>query len=356
MVSGAEHGQEVAGGFLLGDVLNIDHHAPSPRMDRPVSSATLAIAHLRAAGLPHGTIVLNHTDCDSILSAGIASGRLAPEDRFSEAAIAADHTGADNEIADLLQALDGRRDLRLSFRSLDRLLRGESLEKTAEDGLAERRRKRRAAADVVRRGGLAAFPCPTVRSAYAGRWKGRSTGDPRQRQPAAVRDGLPAVTWPPPMMALLSALEGHRCLPRRTPQVAVRRDAPPILTARVARTLLCSGTTSGATRCPARGSGNLGRTTQGACPSTGAMWPHGSAATKCPAQQPCALRCHLRARYGPQETMMPTTRKPATTDIRSLCSLTERAVLARYLDIRNGARAGARRSSRAHTRRFTRRP
>jgi hypothetical protein len=151
MVSGAEHGQEVAGGFLLGDVLNIDHHAPSPRMDRPVSSATLAIAHLRAAGLPHGTIVLNHTDCDSILSAGIASGRLAPEDRFSEAAIAADHTGADNEIADLLQALDGRRDLRLSFRSLDRLLRGESLEKTAEDGLAERRRQ--TAAGVVRRGG-----------------------------------------------------------------------------------------------------------------------------------------------------------------------------------------------------------
>jgi hypothetical protein len=77
-VSGAEHGQEVAGGFLLGDVLNIDHHAPSPRMDRAVSSATLAIAHLRAAGRPHGTIVLNHTDCDSILSAGIASGRLAP--------------------------------------------------------------------------------------------------------------------------------------------------------------------------------------------------------------------------------------------------------------------------------------
>jgi hypothetical protein len=53
---------------------------------------------------------------------------------------------------------------------------------------------------------------------------------------------------------------------------------------------------------------------------------------------------------------MPTTRKPATTDIRSLYSLTERAVLARYLDIRDGARAGARRSSRAHTRRFTRRP
>lgn len=151
-VTGAEQGDERPGGYLVGGVLNIDHHAPGARMARHVSSATLAIAHVRAEGPPPGTIVINHTDCDSILSAGIASGHLPPEDRFSDAAIAADHTCADNEVADLLQSLDSRRDIRLSLRNLQLLLRDEALDDVAKGALRERRRKRDAARDLVRRG------------------------------------------------------------------------------------------------------------------------------------------------------------------------------------------------------------
>lgn len=67
-------------------------------------------------------VVIDHSDCDSILCAWLVSGRLEPDDRFGAAAIAADHTGAADPIADLLQAIEYRRDLELSFRSLNTLL------------------------------------------------------------------------------------------------------------------------------------------------------------------------------------------------------------------------------------------
>ena len=86
-VEGAEAGVEVPGGYQLGGILSIDHHAPGSRMARVVSSANLAIAHVRQSGLPAGQIVINHTDCDSILSSGVAAGRLEPADHFGEAAI-----------------------------------------------------------------------------------------------------------------------------------------------------------------------------------------------------------------------------------------------------------------------------
>ena len=94
-VTGIERGDLVAGGYALGKVLNVDHHAPTRQMQRLVSSANLAIERVVSGGVatPGDVVLINHTDCDSILSSGIVSGRLDPEARFGAAAIAADHTG-----------------------------------------------------------------------------------------------------------------------------------------------------------------------------------------------------------------------------------------------------------------------
>lgn len=153
-VEGIEHGTAVPGGYERGRVVNVDHHADTPRMRRRVSSANLAIERVRACGVaPDGTtVVVNHTDCDSILSAGIIAGRLEPDGDYGDAALAADHTGAEHPIADLLQALDPARDVELSFRSLDALRRGRPLEAAVEAALDDRRRRRQAAADAVASG------------------------------------------------------------------------------------------------------------------------------------------------------------------------------------------------------------
>jgi hypothetical protein len=148
-VTGAESGVEVPGGYALGPILNIDHHAPTRRMARFVSSTNLAIDHVLAAGLPAGRVVVNHTDCDSVLSAGIAAGLLDPDPDYGRAAIAADHTGEEQPVADLLQALDRYRDLDRSFDNLRRLRAGLALDDVSRVAEAERRRKREAAATAV---------------------------------------------------------------------------------------------------------------------------------------------------------------------------------------------------------------
>jgi hypothetical protein len=137
-------GREVIGGYQWGRVVNVDHHAPTRAMERCVSSANLAIERIQALGFPSHpySVVINHTDCDSVLSAGIMAGHLKPEARFGEAAVAADHTGEENAISDLLQALRQHRDYALSLRNLRLLLAGEPLEKPGMEALSERLRKR----------------------------------------------------------------------------------------------------------------------------------------------------------------------------------------------------------------------
>ena len=156
-VQGAESWQPVIGGYDEGRIVNVDHHADTQEMAREVSSANLALERVRALGLPpaNARIVITHTDCDSILTAGIMSGRLAADDRYGDAAIAADHTGAENAIADLLQALDKSRDVELSFEALARLEAGLPQSSFVEEKLAERRGKRAAATALVRGGGVA---------------------------------------------------------------------------------------------------------------------------------------------------------------------------------------------------------
>ena len=144
------------GGYAHGRIVNVDHHAKTVAMSRVVSSANLALLRVRAVGLPpaDAVVVITHTDCDSILSAGIMSGRLAAEDRYGDAAIAADHTGDENAIADLLQALDRYRDVELSLDALMRLESGQPQTDAVAQKIAERRRKRDMAAECVRDGGV----------------------------------------------------------------------------------------------------------------------------------------------------------------------------------------------------------
>jgi hypothetical protein len=153
-VQGAESWQAVDGGYEHARIVNVDHHANTDAMARIVSSANLALDRVRKVGLPpaDAQVVITHTDCDSILSAGIMSGRLAAEDRYGEAALAADHTGDVNAIADLLQALDKRRDVELSFDALSRLEAGHAQTAEVEEKLAERAAKRAAAVACVRDG------------------------------------------------------------------------------------------------------------------------------------------------------------------------------------------------------------
>jgi hypothetical protein len=100
--------------------------------------------------LPEGVpALINHTDCDSILSAAILTGLLPPEAKFREAVLAADHTGEPNPIADLLQALDPMRDIEFSLRNLNLLLREATLEEAAIDLFEKRERERSLAALLV---------------------------------------------------------------------------------------------------------------------------------------------------------------------------------------------------------------
>ena len=150
-IDGAEKGNEITGGYEIDGITNIDHHAPTSRMMRHVSSTNLAIEHMQREGpAPHNSLVIiSHTDCDSVLSSAIMSGDLTPDARFGEAAIAADHTGAPDGIADVLQSLEERRDLYFSLRNLRKLLEGEPLDRIAQPFYAKRLRKREAAAEAI---------------------------------------------------------------------------------------------------------------------------------------------------------------------------------------------------------------
>jgi hypothetical protein len=73
---------------------------------------------------------------------------LPPDEVFGEAVIAADHTGAPNAIADLLQALDPLRDFEYSLSCL----RGQSLDGRAAELLAKRHAERARAKELVESG------------------------------------------------------------------------------------------------------------------------------------------------------------------------------------------------------------
>lgn len=135
-------------------IRNVDHHAEDKRFFRPVSSGNLAIHYVTTQGTLPASVpaLINHTDCDSILSAAILTGLLPPEEVYGDAVVAADHTGKPNPIADLLQALDPLRDIELSLRSLNHLLRNEPVEPQAMELLKKRHDERLRAKELVQSG------------------------------------------------------------------------------------------------------------------------------------------------------------------------------------------------------------
>lgn len=148
-------GKPIIGGYRMGNILNIDHHFEGdPRFTRHVSSTNLAIDYVKAYGIIDENVVtvINHVDCDAVLSSGILTGTLEPLDVFGEAAIAADHTGEPNEIADLLQSLEGERDVELSIRNLALYLSGQPIEQKAVDLLFKRLQDREESYKLVESG------------------------------------------------------------------------------------------------------------------------------------------------------------------------------------------------------------
>jgi len=135
-------------------ILNIDHHADDPRFFRAVSSGNLAIDYVAANGAlaPDVPVIINHTDCDSVIAAAILAGLLPPDPVHGEAVIAADHTGAANAIANLLQALEPVRDFDFCFDALQRLLRNQPMDPRALEYLKQRDADRARAVALVRGG------------------------------------------------------------------------------------------------------------------------------------------------------------------------------------------------------------
>lgn len=149
-------GDEVPWGWRLGHSVNIDHHAPVDAMAREISSTNLALRYVEAQGPadPSTRVLITHTDCDSILSAGLITGDLDPHPEYGEAALAADHTGEPNDIADLLQALMDERDIHASFIAMAMQNFGWAVPPRAQVLLNARRRKREQAEALVGRGGF----------------------------------------------------------------------------------------------------------------------------------------------------------------------------------------------------------
>ena len=162
-VQGAEQGEEVKGGVELGRILNVDHHAPLACMERPVTSTMLAAEYLRErrpAG-PAAWVVINHTDCDSVLSSAMMMGLIEPTDYLVDASVCADHTGEEHPVADLLQALDearvGDRTERQYLESLRNLklhLNHSALEPAAVRALRKRAADRAGARQLVDEGNV----------------------------------------------------------------------------------------------------------------------------------------------------------------------------------------------------------
>lgn len=155
-----QNGQPVTGGFQVGRIINIDHHAPVDEMTRPISSTPLAIERVNKKGVAaeQDRVIINHVDCDSVLSAAIMLGMLPPEKEFGLAAIAADHTGEPDPIADLLQPCGRFKDFNLSIINLLKQQTGQPLDPKVQQAVDQRLRDREEAVEIVRQGKFEFLP------------------------------------------------------------------------------------------------------------------------------------------------------------------------------------------------------
>lgn len=145
---------EIQGGYRNGKIINIDHHSPTERMEKKVTSTELAMDYIRQYGTvsEKAVLLINHADCDSVLAGAVLRGIIPCEKRYIDAAVAADHTGEENDIADLLQSFDFRnnRDTEFCLRNLKLFLNSETMEKEAEDMLRERKADREEVKQLVK--------------------------------------------------------------------------------------------------------------------------------------------------------------------------------------------------------------
>ena len=142
----------------IGNVVigNIDHHFEKDEFYQNISTTNLVIEQVRKYfkhfQRENFVVVINHTDCDAILSALIMIGALVADEKFGKSAVAADHTGEENGIADLLQAMEYERNLELSLRNFQLLLEEEKLETNAQELLNLRIEERKTAEKIVQEG------------------------------------------------------------------------------------------------------------------------------------------------------------------------------------------------------------
>lgn len=150
-VDGAENWQRIPGGWLCDYegvvVVNIDHHAPAAEMMMFISSGNLAAEYVKVFGVTRLdaselVVVINHCDCDSISASSILVGLIEATEAFESAVIAADHTGAENLIADTLQSLEQERDLELSLNTILGLQNESDLSDRARAALEARQAER----------------------------------------------------------------------------------------------------------------------------------------------------------------------------------------------------------------------
>lgn len=131
-------------GYKQEEILNIDHHFNIEKFSRQISTTNLALDYVKEFGPVEDDqmVIVNHTDADSLLSSAIMRGLLSPDEQFGIAAIAADHTGEANHIADVLNAVEQKRDMEFSYRNLELYLSGKPLEPEAQELLEKRYRER----------------------------------------------------------------------------------------------------------------------------------------------------------------------------------------------------------------------
>jgi hypothetical protein len=151
--------KELIGYVARNGIKQIDHHASDPRFYRFISTTPLVEQYLKAGGVfsESTVLVLNHTDTDSILSVMIATGiiKMYQQDLIAqavEAAIAADHTGAANQLADTLNGLEKYRDVTLSVKAALAILYHQAENPIAIAGRRDREQQRALALEAVRLG------------------------------------------------------------------------------------------------------------------------------------------------------------------------------------------------------------
>lgn len=125
-VKDCEQGEIDSTGVInYSDLLIVDHHAPIPDMMQHISSTVFANQYVSTHGALNDeyVILINHIDTDSLFSALLMNGELKPTKEYGLAAIAADHTGEENILGDILQALEDDRDLAYSIDVLMKVLK-----------------------------------------------------------------------------------------------------------------------------------------------------------------------------------------------------------------------------------------